>query len=75
MCTIVVINRGEKEIGTPREFLEHFKVMPDFEMYFNKVDMDACLCQCDLDTTFVCNEIAYKIIDGDYYVGKLDELT
>jgi hypothetical protein len=28
MCNIVIINRGEKEIGTPAEFLEHFEFLP-----------------------------------------------
>ncbi len=75
MCVIVVINIGEKEIGTPREFLYHFKVMPEWDMDYAIVDMDGCLCQCDLDATFFRDGIDYKKIEGDYYVGKLNELV
>ena len=32
MCNIVVINKGEKEIETPRQFLEYFGFMPDKEL-------------------------------------------
>lgn len=75
MCTIVVINRGEKEIGTPREFLKHFDVVPFWDRDYSVVGIDDCLCQCDLDATFFSLKVDYRIIDGDYYVGKLDELV
>ena len=35
MCNIVVINRGEKEIETPRQFEEHFGFLPDKDINYN----------------------------------------
>jgi len=72
MCNIVVINRGEKEIESPRQFLEHFGFMPDKQIYYNTVEMDACLCQCDIEETFKQNKIEYKKDCGDYFVGQLE---
>ena len=40
MCQIVVINRGEKEIVTPRQFKEHF----GFDVSKNVKEQDECLC-------------------------------
>ena len=74
MCEIVVINLGEKEIGTPRQFLEHFGYMPECDPDFEKeTDMDFCLCNCDLATTFRVHNIPFKF-DGDFYIGKLENL-
>lgn len=74
MCGIVVINRGEKEIETPRQFEQHFGFMPEKDFGFNDIQIDACLCQCDLETTFKKNNIEFKTDWGDFYVGMLDEV-
>ena len=74
MCNIVVINKGEKEIGTPRQFLEHFGFMPDKHIYYNSIGMDECLCCCDVEKELKRNNIEYKKDCGDFYVGMLDEV-
>ena len=74
MCNIVVINRGEKEIETPRQFEEHFGFSPDKDIHYNTIEMDCCLCQCDIDKTFKENNIEYKKDCGDWYVGELDKV-
>ena len=72
MCNIVVINKGEKEIGTPRQFLEYFGFIPDISPIIN---MDECLCNYDIELIFNKNNIAYKKDCGDYYVGMLDDVV
>lgn len=74
MCVVILINKGEKEIESPRQFQEHFGFLPEKEKHYNSIEMDACLCQCDLDKTFKENKIEYKIDAGDYFVGMLDQI-
>lgn len=75
MCQTVVINRGEKELVTPREFLEHFGFMPIlYEESYSEINMDSCLCQVDLDETFKKNDIPFKCDCMEYFVGQLDLL-
>jgi hypothetical protein len=75
MCNIVVINKGEKEIETPRQFLEHFGFMPEKEFGHNTIEMDYCLCQCDFEQALIDNNIPFKKDCGDVYVGMLDEIV
>lgn len=75
MCNIVVINKYEKEIETPRQFEEHFGFLPDKHFLFNYIDIDSCLCQCNIEETFKAKEITFKKNCGDFYVGKLDEVV
>lgn len=72
MCTIIVINRGEKEIETPAQFQEHFGFLPVIDEHYKKFIMDACLCQCDIDETFRLHNIQYKTDYVNYYVGQLE---
>ena len=74
MCNIIVINKGEKEIETPRQFLEHFGFMAEKETYYNEIEMDSCLCQCDIEKSLK-NKIPFKKDCGDFYVGMLDEVV
>jgi len=74
MCGIIVINRGEIEIETPRQFQNHFGFLPEKEEYFNNIELDCCLCQGDLDATFMVKNIDYKTDCMDYYVGQLDKV-
>jgi hypothetical protein len=69
MCNIIVINRGEIEIGTPRQFLEYFGFTP-----YDATDMDYCLCQCDIEQTLIDNNILFKKACGDIYIGMLDDI-
>lgn len=76
MCDSIIINRGEIEISTPRQFKKHFGFMPI--LYADSIeeeDMDFCLCCCDLEKTFQHREIPYKYDCGNYYVGELDLLS
>ena len=68
MCNIVVINRGEKEIETPRQFLEHFGFEAPKEECYRSVDMDSCLCQVDVEKALTLNNISFEIDCGDFYV-------
>lgn len=74
MCEIIVINRGEKEIGTPREFKNHFGF--DAEPWDNNddVELDMCLCQVNVEKTLCDNNIPFIADTGDVYVGMLDQL-
>ena len=74
MCQIININRGEKEITTPREFEAHFGYPPLLNGEVQDArHLDLCLCNYDLDAVFKEKGIEYGICDfGDYYVGDLD---
>lgn len=75
MCDSIIINRGEVEIQTPRQFKNHFGFMPIiYEDSISEEEMDCCLCSCDLEKTFNTHKIHFKYGCGDYYVGELDLL-
>ena len=75
MCGIVIINRGEKEIGTPKEFKEHFGFEAPKEEDYNTVDMNSCLCQVDVEKGLTDNNIQFKKDCGDIYVCDLDNVV
>jgi hypothetical protein len=75
MCSIIVINKGEKEIVTPRQFLEHFGFMPELEIGHKKIDLDYCLCQIDIEKALIENYIPFKKDCGDIYIGMLNEVV
>lgn len=75
MCGIIVINRGEKEIETPRQFLEHFGFEAPKEEYYDSVHLDCCLCQVDVEKGLTEHNIPFKFDLGDYYVGELDKIN
>jgi hypothetical protein len=68
-----VINNGEKEIETPRQFLEHFGFEAPMESCYSSVDLDSCLCQVNIDIALTDHYIPYKKDCGDYYVGMLND--
>lgn len=68
MCQIVVINRGEKEITTPRQFKEHF----GFDVSKNVKEQDECLCPFSISTVLKRHKIDFKTYCGDVYVGRLE---
>lgn len=72
MCQIIVINRGEKEITNPRQFIDHFGFMPITNDCCELLEYEFCLCPCNLDKTFIDNGILFKKDCGDYYVGQLE---
>lgn len=75
MCGIVVINRGEKEISTPRQFEQHFGFKAPKEYYYNEIDIDCCLCQVDVYKALNDHNIPYKNDCGDVYVGDLKNVV
>lgn len=74
MCKIVVINRGEKELGTPQEFYNHFNFHSSKYDYYDDVQMDACLCQVDVEKALTEKGIPFKKDWGDIYVGMLEQV-
>jgi hypothetical protein len=77
MCSIIIINRGEKQIETPNEFKEHFGFLPLCDSRygnFEESELNDCLCVADLPTTFREHKIPYKEHIGDYYVGDLENV-
>jgi len=72
MCDIVVINRGEIEIGSPRQFEKHFGFLPEKNVQLSPIDMDCCLCGYEIEEVFKEKGIEFKKDCGDYYVGELD---
>lgn len=74
MCNIVVINKGEKEIETPRQFKDHFGFDAPKDEWYEKVNPDQCLCQVDVEKALTEHGIPFKTDCGDYYVGMLDEV-
>lgn len=78
MCYVVVVDRGEKELETPKEVKEHFGIELSPYWCYNEVYEDACLCQLDLEKMFDENNIPYKYEPSSmwYHVGgNLDELV
>lgn len=74
MCKKIVINCGEVEIETPRQFLEHFGFEAPKETYYHSVVMDYCLCQVDCEKSLNDNDIPFKEYMGDIYVGMLENV-
>ena len=75
MCGIVVINRGEKEIETPRQFKQHFGFEAPKEEYYNDVNVDCCLCQVDVEKALTEHNIPFKRDCGDIYVRDLKNVV
>jgi len=40
-----------------------------------KIEMDYCLCQCDIEETLKANNIPFKTYCGDFFVGELAEVV
>lgn len=68
MCDKIIINGGDKEIETPAQFLEHFEFMPKMFKEYANIDMNSCLCQVDIETSFIENNIFFKKDCGDFHV-------
>lgn len=68
MCNIIVINKGEKEIETPRQFCEHFGLEYVKAYGHKNIMMDACLCQIDIEKSLNENNIQFNYDCGYYYV-------
>lgn len=69
MCQIIVINKGDKEIETPQQFIDHFGFMPKTDWAYNELIMDACLCQCDIEETLIEKNIPFVADCGDIYIA------
>ncbi|MXV39332.1 hypothetical protein GO491_11705 [Flavobacteriaceae bacterium Ap0902] len=70
MCQKIVINNGEKEIETPKEFKEVLGFPPMIDDDYNAIEGDCCLCQCDLRSTFMWHDIDFVFDGYDYYIKK-----
>lgn len=71
MCQMVLVNRGEIEIGTVKQFKEYFKVdvlIPD-DAYDVVMD-DCCLCQIDIEAELKKLNVPFVFDYCDYYVGE-----
>ena len=75
MCQIIVINRGEKQIETPKQLIEHFNLSENqIKKHLDLIEKediekdDCCICDIDLDLLFADLEVKYVEIDGDYYL-------
>lgn len=66
MCYTIVINKGEKEIETPGEFLAHFGFEAPREWCYNDVRMDGCLCQVDVKKALSDHDIPFR--DGCMFI-------
>ncbi len=65
---MIIVNNGEIEISTPRQFREYFK--SDL-IGFTGEFPDECLCSIDIRGTLDKLSIKYEVVDGDYYVQRL----
>lgn len=75
MCTKILINRGEKEIQTVREFKEHFGADILIPADANDVVLDdCCLCQIDVGAELKRLNIPFAYDYCDYYIGEGIEL-
>ena len=59
MCQTIIINNGEVEIETPNEFKEFFGFDPLVEEYYGGIIGDACLCQVNIEKTFLDHGINF----------------
>jgi len=71
MCRIVVINKGERELTTPRQFLEYFGFLPDVSPILS---IDECLCGYDIELMLIKKGVDFKEDCGDIYVGMLEDI-
>jgi hypothetical protein len=71
MCQKVVIDLGEKELQTVKEFKDYFKVeLPIPENAEDVIVDDACLCQIDIESELKKLNIPFAYDYCDYYVGE-----
>ena len=74
MCIIIIINRGQKEIGTSREFIKHCGFAP-CKFSNEKDNIDNCLCDCDIEKALKEHKIKFKKYFGDIFVGMLEDVV
>lgn len=78
MCATIVINNGVKELDTPSKFRDFFGYLPEKKGgYSTPIQINECLCQCDLDKTFEQKGVYYTTDPaGDYYIdiGELNDI-
>jgi len=76
MCIIIIINRGQKEIGTPIEFVKHFGFAPcKFSNESENDNIDNCLCDCNIEKVLKEHKIQFKKSFGDIFVGMLEDVV
>ena len=67
MCNIIVINKGEVEITTPRQYKEYF----GRECIGGDEFIDECLCSVDIKNSLNKLGIKYEMHSGDYYIDRI----
>ena len=70
MCCTIVINKGEKTIETPGEFVAHFGFEAPIEWCYRNVDMDSCLCQVDVKKALTEHDIQFREDCMNFYVTE-----
>lgn len=68
MCQKIVVNNGEHEIETPKEFVEYFKISPIVEKHYKGIVEDACLCQIDIPKSLRLVDYEFTYDGFDYNV-------
>ena len=71
MCVKVIINLGEKELETPRQFKRHFGFSCSPQDNVDASLEDLCLCGWHIEEALQINKIPFKSDGDDIYVGKL----
>ena len=71
MCAI--IHKGETEIGTPRQMIDQLPIKKMFceGGYSFVVDLEACLCQVNIDKTLEEAGINFEKETMDYKIIEL----
>jgi hypothetical protein len=54
--------------------LSFLNILNFFRGEHDILEMDCCLCQCDIEETFLVRNIPFKMDCGDFFVGDLDEV-
>jgi hypothetical protein len=72
MCQKIVINNGEKEIETPREFNEHFNMTIELfsDEGIHQSFLDCCLCSVDVEDILKKENISFTEELGDIYINE-----
>jgi hypothetical protein len=77
MCQTIVINRGERELDSVKDFEEYFNTEIEIPPNPTNADIilkDCCLCQIDIPKELGKMGIEYKYDFVNYYVGDLENV-
>lgn len=66
MCRVIYCGLS-REIETVKDFFEEFKFYPILAKGYTEFKEDDCLCQADIENTFIEHKISF-IYDGSNWV-------